>query len=113
VVSNNSAAAVRAYPTTLRLAGYVHPIIGRTFADPAKMKPNPAPVLAALDELAAEPEDCIMIGDSTSDIDAAQAARVVAIGYANKPGKRIRLAKADLLIDSMAELAGVLTTDDL
>jgi phosphoglycolate phosphatase-like HAD superfamily hydrolase len=69
------------------------------------MKPSPAPVLAALDELAADPRECVMVGDSTSDIEAAQAAGVIAIGYANKPGKRTRLARADVLIDSMAELA--------
>jgi HAD superfamily hydrolase (TIGR01549 family) len=105
IVSNNSAAAVRAYLAARRLAGYVHPVIGRAFADPARMKPSPAPVLAALDELAADPRECVMVGDSTSDIEAAQAAGVIAIGYANKPGKRTRLARADVLIDSMAELA--------
>lgn len=105
IVSNNSAEAVRAYLTACRLAGYVDPVIGRAFADPARMKPNTAPVLAALDELAADPKECVMVGDSTSDIEAAQAAGVIAIGYANKPGKRTRLARADVLIDSMAELA--------
>lgn len=105
IVSNNSAAAVRAYLAARRLDDYVYPVVGRAFADPGRMKPNPAPVLAALDELAADPDACVMVGDSTSDIDAARAAGVAAIGYANKPGKRTRLAKADALMDSMAELA--------
>jgi HAD superfamily hydrolase (TIGR01509 family) len=105
IVSNNSAAAVRAYLVDRRLDDYVYPVVGRAFADPGRMKPNPAPVLAALDELAADPGACVMVGDSPSDIDAARAAGVAAIGYANKPGKRTRLAKADVLMDSMAELA--------
>lgn len=113
IVSNNSAEAVRAYLTERRLVGYVHPIIGRAFADPARMKPNPWPVLAVVRELGAQPEECLLIGDSTSDVDAAQAARVPVIGYANKPGKRARLAKADVIIDGMAELASLLAADEL
>ncbi|WP_246278589.1 HAD family hydrolase [Phytohabitans rumicis] len=105
IVSNNSAEAVRAYLTAHGLAGSVHAVIGRPYAEPARMKPNPWPVLAALRELGAQPEECVLVGDSTTDIDAAHAARVPAIGYANKPGKRARLARADALIDSMAELA--------
>ncbi|MFC0532804.1 HAD family hydrolase [Phytohabitans kaempferiae] len=101
---------VRAYLTERRLVGYVHPIIGRAFADPARMKPNPWPILAAVRELGAEPEECLLIGDSTSDVDAAQ---VPVIGYANKPGKRTRLAKADAIIDGMAELASLLAADEL
>jgi HAD superfamily hydrolase (TIGR01509 family) len=108
VVSNNSADAIAAYLAARRLAGYVHPIVGRTYANPSLMKPNPAPVLTAVRELAAEPEACILVGDSTSDIDAAQAAQVPTIGYANKPGKRTRLAGADVIVESMADLATAL-----
>ncbi len=61
------------------------------------MKPNPGPVLAALTALDVRPEECILIGDSTSDIEAAHAAGIAAIGYANKPGKAARLSHADAI----------------
>ncbi|MFC8848164.1 HAD family hydrolase [Micromonospora sp. NPDC057141] len=104
VVSNNSAECVHAYLSARRLTGYVHPVVGRPEADPGRMKPDPYPVLVALRELGAEPTDCVLVGDSATDIEAAHAAGVAAIGYANKPGKRARLAAADAVIDSMAEL---------
>lgn len=113
IVSNNSAEAVRTYLTARRLTDYIHPIIGRTHGQPDQMKPNPAPVLAALRELHADPEQCILVGDSQSDIEATQAARVTAIGYANKRGKRTRLAKAEAIIGSMAELATALAREEL
>ena len=108
VVSNNSADAVHSYLRAHRLAAYVHPVVGRREAAPERMKPDPFPVLAALHELGAEPSECVLVGDSASDIEAAHAAGIVAVGYANKPGKRDRLAAADALIGSMAELAGAL-----
>ncbi|WP_432954927.1 HAD family hydrolase [Micromonospora haikouensis] len=111
VVSNNSAACVRAYLSAHGLTSYVHPVVGRPEGAPGRMKPDPYPVLAALRELDAEPADCVLVGDSATDVEAAHAAGVVAIGYANKPGKRARLAKADAVIDSMAELVAAFGVD--
>jgi len=71
------------------------------------MKPDPAPILSAVAELDADPADCVLIGDSASDITGAAAAGVRSLGYANKPGKRQRLteAGADVIVDSMAPIA--------
>lgn len=113
VVSNNSAQSVHAYLSARRLTGYIHPVIGRPEAAPGRMKPDPFPVLTAVRELGAEPTDCILVGDSASDIEAAHAAGVAAIGYANKPGKRERFAAADAVIDSMAELVAAFAVDEL
>ncbi len=38
---------------------------------------------------------------------------VAAIGYANKPGKRERLAAADVVIDSMADLVTAFAVNEL
>lgn len=113
VVSNNSAASVHTYLNARRLTSYVHPVIGRPEAAPERMKPDPFPVLAALRELGAEPHECVLVGDSVSDIEAAHAAGVAAIGYANKPGKRERFAAADAVIDSMADLVTAFSVDEL
>jgi phosphoglycolate phosphatase len=42
--------------------------------DLVETKPAPAPLLYAADQLRVDPKDCVMIGDSRNDIDAARAA---------------------------------------
>jgi HAD superfamily hydrolase (TIGR01509 family) len=113
VVSNNSADCIHAYLSAHQLTTYVQLVIGRPEAVPERMKPHPYPVLAAIGELGAEPGECLLVGDSFSDIEAAQAAGVAVIGYANKPGKRERLTDADVVIDSMAELVDAFAVNKL
>jgi HAD superfamily hydrolase (TIGR01509 family) len=112
VVSNNSARAVTAYLTTHRLAGHVSVVVGRTYADPAKMKPNPDPILRTVRALGVEPGECSLIGDSLSDIEGGRAAGVPVIGYANKPSKVAGLASAGaaVVVTTMADIANALMT---
>lgn len=110
IVSNNSANSIVAYLARHRLDRSVYPVIGRAYANPAQMKPDPKPVLMATQILGADPSDCTLIGDSLSDIEAAKAAGTHVIGYANKRGKRedFLMAKADDVIASMGTIAGIL-----
>ncbi|MFI6331082.1 HAD family hydrolase [Micromonospora chersina] len=110
VVSNNSARAVNAYLAGRRLAGYVSPVIGRAYAEPARMKPNPEPILQAVHVLDESPSRCVLIGDSLTDIEGSRAAGVRVIAYANRAPKvpAFRAAGADAVITSMGELARVL-----
>lgn len=62
VVSNNSADAVRAYLSDLGHLDSVAPVIGRAFARPDLMKPNPAPLLSALTELDSPADRVVLIG---------------------------------------------------
>jgi HAD superfamily hydrolase (TIGR01549 family) len=114
VVSNNSAGAVMEYLTAQRLAPYITSVIGRAYADPARMKPNPEPILHAVFDLGAEPGDCVLIGDSLGDIAGAQAAGVPVIGYANREQKvqPFKDAKADAVVTSMGDIAVALICDD-
>jgi beta-phosphoglucomutase-like phosphatase (HAD superfamily) len=109
VVSNNSAAAVELYLVAHELAAYVTPIIGRAYADPGRMKPDPRPVLDAVHALGADPGYCVLVGDSLSDIEAAHAAGVAVIGYANKPWKVDAFKAADSVITSMGDIAEALS----
>jgi HAD superfamily hydrolase (TIGR01509 family) len=108
VVSNNSAQAVRTYLDRVDLVDLVEHIEGRDPTNPAKMKPDPTPVRRALRAIGGEAQSALLIGDSDSDQRAARAARVHAIGYANKPGKSEALtaAGADAIVRTMTELAG-------
>ncbi|NYH42614.1 HAD superfamily hydrolase (TIGR01509 family) [Micromonospora jinlongensis] len=107
VVSNNSAGAVTAYLTAHRLAGYVSPVVGRAYADPERMKPNPEPILQAVRSLGELPARCVLVGDSISDIEGARAAGVIVIGYAKQPAKveALRLAGAGAVVTSMSAIA--------
>jgi HAD superfamily hydrolase (TIGR01509 family) len=110
VVSNNSAGAVNAYLASHRLIGHVTPVIGRAYADPGLMKPNPAPILRAVQALGTSPDRTVLVGDSISDIAGGQAAGVRVIAYANRPPKVdvFRNAGAELVITSMGPIAEVL-----
>jgi phosphoglycolate phosphatase len=58
------------------------------------MKPSPELLLTTLRVARAAPAESIFIGDAVRDIEAAHAAGMSAIGYANKPGKAEVLAEA-------------------
>ncbi|MEV1107077.1 HAD hydrolase-like protein [Micromonospora sp. NPDC049751] len=107
VVSNNSATAIEAYLTTHDLTACVASVIGRAYADPRRMKPDPGPVLDAVRALGAATERCTLVGDSLSDIEAARAANVAVVGYANRPWKTEAFASADVVVTSMWEIAEV------
>jgi phosphoglycolate phosphatase len=74
-------------------------------------KPAPEPVLAAIADLGARPDQAVMIGDTAYDINAARAADVLSIavryGYPRMPVEDLG---ADLIIDRFDELPAALET---
>ncbi|ROT25535.1 HAD family hydrolase [Micromonospora sp. HM5-17] len=110
VVSNNSAGAVRAYLAARRLSTHISSVVGRAYADPERMKPNPEPIRQAVRAVGESPTRCVLIGDSLTDIHGARAAGVSVIGYANRSTKaeKFRAAGADAVVASMREIADVL-----
>lgn len=73
-------------------------------------KPDPAPLLHAARFFNVAPGDSLMIGDSVSDVKAARAAgfQIVCVSYGYNHGEDIRIAHPDAVIDSLAELRGLL-----
>ncbi|WP_214368213.1 HAD family hydrolase [Pseudonocardia sp. H11422] len=106
IVSNNSDAAVRAFMTAHGLDAYTRGAVARTEPDPRLLKPAPHLVSTAVSQLAADPRDCVLVGDSTTDIQAAHAAGTAAIGYANKAGKRSRLTavQPEAIVEDLAAI---------
>ncbi|QQQ76350.1 HAD family hydrolase [Saccharothrix sp. 6-C] len=102
VVSNNSTSAVSAYLNRFGLAQFFSGTFARSFDNATLLKPNPFLLTQAITSLDVRPEDCIMIGDSSTDLIAAQAAGIRAIAYANKPSKLARLREH--------QSAGIITT---
>ncbi|MEQ4723151.1 HAD-IA family hydrolase [Nonomuraea sp. B19D2] len=110
IASNNSVAAVTAFLDREELTAQIDYISARTAKDPSLMKPNPHLLDQALTYLSADPSSALLVGDSVTDVEASRLAGVVAVGYANRPGKVERLSAvgADLIVTSMAELADAL-----
>ncbi|WP_307793100.1 HAD-IA family hydrolase [Amycolatopsis sp. MtRt-6] len=69
-------------------------------------KPSPHLLCQATAALEISPGECVFIGDSLSDMEAAQAAGVQSVGYANKPGKHTQLASvgASAITEALADL---------
>lgn len=107
IVSNNSETAIRAYLNRGLVGGHVAGIVGRPYAAPERMKPSPWPIREAAQRQQVPPSSAVLIGDSLTDIEAAHAAGVPCIGYANKPGKRERFrdARASVIVDDMHAIA--------
>jgi pyrophosphatase PpaX len=72
-------------------------------------KPNPEPLLLALDRLGAQPADAAYVGDSPYDMQAARAAGVYAIGVSwGGIHEHTALVDADVVVHSTEELLAVL-----
>jgi phosphoglycolate phosphatase len=69
-------------------------------------KPHPAPLLYAAEFFKVDPANALMVGDSISDVKAARAAgfSVACVPYGYNHGDDIRMAKPDLVIESIAAL---------
>ncbi|ODU07296.1 MAG: hypothetical protein ABS81_02030 [Pseudonocardia sp. SCN 72-86] len=109
IVSNNSSDAVTAYLSRVGLAHIVDGVVGRVPRQPELMKPRPDLLQAAIEQRTANAKECVMIGDSASDIAAARAAGTLAIAFANRPAKTKQLEqeRPDVMIESMAEIESV------
>ena len=109
IVSNNSAAAISTYLDFHGLRPLINAVCARESADVRLLKPSPYLLNCAVKALGIAAERCVFVGDALSDVEAAKAAGVRSIGYANKPGKREKLirAGADAITEVLAELATV------
>lgn len=91
----------------LPLATYFDTIVAGD--DTVRHKPDPDPLLLALERLAAPAADAAYVGDSPYDMRAAKAAGVHAIGVTwGKIHDRDALADADVVVDTPEELLAAL-----
>lgn len=69
-------------------------------------KPDPAPLRYACKQLGVKESQCVMIGDSETDVLAAKAAEipVVCVSYGYNHGQPISASQPDLIIDSLSDL---------
>ncbi len=72
----------------------------------AKKKPHPMPLRYAADHFAVDYGQCLMVGDSSNDVQAARAAgfSIVGVPYGYNHGNDIRESNPDLVVESLIEL---------
>ncbi len=72
-----------------------------------RRKPDPAPLLHAVETLGIGPGETLMVGDSANDVLAARAAgvAVICVRYGYNDGEDIAKAQPDAVIDSLADLS--------
>lgn len=114
VVSNNSTDAVAACLDRHGLRDLVGGIVGRVPGRPELMKPDPDPIRRALALLAPygieTATDCVLVGDSVTDIEVGRRTGIPTIGYA-RSGRRPALdqAGADVIVDEHTPIIAALT----
>lgn len=106
VTTNNSATAVLGYLELRGLTACFGPHVHGRAADPRLMKPHPSCVREAIRSTGVSAGQCLMIGDSPYDYEAASAAGVAFLGYARNPRKQQRLADAGVehVVDSLVHV---------
>ncbi|WP_177246688.1 HAD family hydrolase [Actinacidiphila alni] len=84
ITTNNSPGAVHSYLDLTSLHDFFDEehVFGRDPSDPQLMKPDPSCLLRAVTKLDVRPADCLMIGDSPMDAEAAAAAGIPFLGFA-------------------------------
>ncbi|MFE6899737.1 HAD family hydrolase [Streptomyces sp. NPDC057717] len=110
VTTNNSPAAAAEYLRRVALAeffsGHIH---GRT-RNPGLLKPDPDCLYRALRGLRAGPEDALLIGDTATDLAAAEEAKVRFVGYAwsDQEAESLREAGAGLVLTAFDRLSAMI-----
>lgn len=76
-------------------------------------KPNPEPVLLAMDRLGASAEHCLMVGDSPHDLVSAQKAGIdtAAVKWSNLPLQSLLEVGPTYVLDSMQDLLAIVEDD--
>ncbi|WP_344111446.1 HAD-IA family hydrolase [Kribbella alba] len=107
IISNNAAPAIEGFLELHGLRDQVEFILGRPFARPRLMKPDPTLAFEALRALRSRPDQCCMVGDAVTDIEFARHAGVRSVGYAKNAerGRQLAAAGADAITPTMSDLA--------
>ena len=106
LVTNKPIGFTRPLLRKFDLDGFFQLVLGGDSLE--RKKPDPLPLQHAMQELGVTPEQVLMVGDSRSDIHAAQAANcpVVAVTYGYNHGEPVANYQPDLLVDRLDQLIG-------
>jgi phosphoglycolate phosphatase-like HAD superfamily hydrolase len=108
VVSVRSERKVREFLEAFELSSYFSLVAASQTSK--HTKPFPDPILWAAQKMQVNPGECLMVGDTTVDIQAGKAAGAQTVGVLNGFGeeKELLRAGADLILPSVADLPAIL-----
>jgi phosphoglycolate phosphatase len=109
VVTNKPKRAAVELLYRLDLGAWIAVVVGGDSGLPRK--PDPQPLLAACRDLRVPPGRALMVGDSLTDVLAAQAAGlgIVCVPYGYNEGANPRALPCDAFVESIGDLAALLT----
>jgi phosphoglycolate phosphatase len=104
VVTNKPAEFITPLLERFNLQDYFSVLVGGDTL--LQQKPDPAPIQYACKELDLSVDQCIMIGDSCTDVGAARAANmtVACVSYGYNHGVPIEETRPDIVVDSLSDL---------
>ena len=107
-VTNKPSIYTEALMNHSRLSDFMDIIVSGDTTE--KKKPEPLPILYALDQLNIQPKDAIMVGDSIVDIEAGFAAgtHIFTVPYGYQFGESIISDKVDYAMSNFSELTQIL-----
>ncbi|MEU0947749.1 HAD family hydrolase [Streptomyces canus] len=105
ITTNNAAVAAEVYVESRGLSDCIPHIYGRT-PNLDLMKPNPHCLEQAIKAMGAVPSATLMLGDTPTDLQAAQQAGVAFLGYARNADKEriLKEAGADVVVRSLEQV---------
>jgi phosphoglycolate phosphatase len=108
VVTNKQQKLAAGLLHRLNLMRWVDVVVGGDSCE--RRKPDPQPLLFACESLALPPTMAVMVGDSINDVNAARAAHIpiICVPYGYNEGQDPRSLACDAMIESLAELPGLL-----
>ncbi|MEV4404583.1 HAD-IA family hydrolase [Actinoplanes sp. NPDC049598] len=110
IVSNNSKNVILRYLLKHDLAPHIDFIAARERGEAHLLKPSPALLLRASETLDIPTQHCVMLGDTTTDITAANRAHMPSVGFATKPERAqpLALAGASTVFHDMKSVVSIL-----
>ncbi|MCL1632260.1 pyrophosphatase PpaX [Sporolactobacillus sp. CPB3-1] len=95
------------------MTGFFETVV--TGDDVRRLKPDPEPLVRAMNALSAQPGSTMMVGDSPSDILAGKQAQVrtAAVGWSLKGRAMLEELSPDCILDTMTDLLGIVHSSDI
>jgi phosphoglycolate phosphatase len=109
IVSNKPDFAAKAVANALYGEGYFDRVIGQK--EGSALKPNPDEVFSVMQELGAEAEDCVYVGDTDTDMLTGKNANLYTIGvlWGFRPRDELEASGADAIAATPEELYKIIT----
>lgn len=108
LASSRSRASLLGFVADMNLGGYITYVLGA--GDVPNAKPAPDMVVRTMTDHGLRPEECVVVGDTTFDIEMGHGAGVCGVGvtYGNGSRSELEACGTEFIIDDFAQLCDIL-----